>query len=240
MAIPKIEASLSKLQPWMPSPNVITAPPSSPTGPTQNVPGRVGIGEAAPILASFTNHPDLANLFTQYGLVNRIRRKLTTLSGKKAQIVLAENTIGAADNQGLVYLGADFLRAHQNDTALIAGVMAHEWGHLMSLLIKYANFDKFKWDELLKIRQEEEASADAFCGRILPLMGYSVEPLIEFLKYLDDGRESHKYFPVEMRIKILREASQCTFDRQVFARELFSKDRVIYPNPYTSILLASE
>ncbi|MFO1518256.1 MAG: hypothetical protein U1F57_01115 [bacterium] len=229
--VPRIEASLSQLNTAVRSPAV--------GGPVSNNSEvlKKTIGEIPPEIVDPSHFPELAALATQYGLLSRIRRKLMTLSGRKGNVVLAKNTIGAADNKGLVYLGVDFLKENQHDTAVIAGVMAHEWGHLCSNMLKYGNFDHLTWDELFEIRRDEEAAADAFAGRNLPLMGYSVEPVIRFLLQGKDKLGSHKYYNPQMRAEIIRKAAQSTLARQSFSKRLFGSS--VYANPYTSVLFVA-
>jgi len=229
--VPRIESSLSKLNTAVRAPTI--GGPVSENAQVQ----KKSIGEIIPEMVDPAKYPQLAALLTQYGVINRIRRKLMTLSGKKGQVVLAKNTIGAADNKGIVYIGVDFLQDHQNDAATLAGVMAHEWGHLCSNLLKYGHFDNLTWDELFEIRRDEEASADAFAGRHLPLMGYSVEPIINFLLRGKDKLGSHKYYNPNMRAEIIRRAAQSTLERQNFAQRLFKSS--IYSNPYTSVLFVA-
>jgi len=211
-----------------------TASPSSPEV------AKKSIGEVPPQIVDASKYPQLSAMLSQYGIVSVLRRKLMTLSGQDGQIVLAKNTVGAADNKGLVYLGVEFLQECMQDpafTAVLAGVMAHEWGHLKSSLKKYGNLDKLSWDEIFEIRRDEEAFADSFAGRNLPLMGYSVEPLIDFLMRDKDRMGSHKYYNPEIRAAILRRAALASQDRQNFSQRLFKNG--IYANPYTSILLVA-
>lgn len=208
---------------------------STPEAPIFQGPNPKSIGEIPPKIVNLYDYPNLIHLFTESGLVPRTRRKLELLSGKKArQVVLAENTVGSADPNGTIYLGVDFLELAQSNPALLAGVMAHEWGHLMSQLGQ-GNLEDLNWDQIFELRREEEASADAFAGRILPLMGYSVEPLVQFLMQGKDKHATHKYYRPEIRAAIIRRAAQTTRDRQKLARGLFSKG--VYANPYTSTLL---
>ncbi len=228
--VPKIQASLSGLNTSIKSAPTIGGPVSSSDPIAQKT-----VGEVPPQVVDPSQFPELASLLTQYGVVSRIRRKLMLLSGKKGKILLAKNTIGAADNKGFVYLGVDFLQQYQNDPALLAGVMAHEWGHLVSNLIKHGPYADLSWDEIFELRREEEASADAFCGRTMPLMGYSVEPLVAFLTEGKDKKENHKYYSAHIRADIIRRAAATTAGRQAFSKRLFSSS--VYSNPYTSILL---
>ncbi len=229
--ISRVETGLSQLNSWMRTANPIGQAISHPSEITKK-----SIGEVPPQIVDASNYPQLAAMLTQYGMISVIRRKLITLSGQKGKIVLAKNTVGAADNKGQVYLGVEFLQENQNNSSIIAGVMAHEWGHLASAIAKYG-YDKLSWDEIFEIRREEEAFADAFCGRHMPLMGYSVEPLVEFLLKDKDRLGSHKYYKPETRAHILRRAAQASLDRQNFSQRLFGS--AVYANPYTSILLVA-
>ncbi|MBL7684759.1 MAG: hypothetical protein JNK65_01855 [Deltaproteobacteria bacterium] len=229
--ISKIEASLSRLNTSIPSPQV--------GGPVSrsSAEAKKSIGEVPPEIVDPKQYPHLAALATQYGVLARIRRKLVQLSGREGKIVLAKNTIGAADNKGLVYVGVDFLSQQQENPAILAGVMAHEWGHLCSNMAKYGNFDHLSWEELFEIRRDEEAAADAFAGRMMPLMGYSVEPIIQFLLKGQDKLGSHKYYNPQTRAEIIRRAAQTTLQRQNFSRKLFQSS--VYSNPYTSVLFVA-
>lgn len=234
--ISKIETNLTGLNTGIATTKPVGSPLSSPQGPN-----RKSIGEVPPTIVNPADYPHLEHLVSFYGVVFGIFRKLKTLTkrnNKKDKVVLAKNTVGAADNKGVIYLGVEFLEEHQNNSAVIAGVLAHEWGHLLSNTAKYGNLDNLSWDEIFAIRKEEECGADAFCGRILPLMGYSVEPIIEFLlSKKDQHKESHKYYSPEGRAEIIRRAAETTMERQKISREMFNKG--IYSNPYNSILLGA-
>lgn len=234
--VSKIETNLAQLNPGISTPKPISGPLSSPQGPN-----RKSIGDVAPTIVNPADYPHLEQLLSFYGVVSGIFRKLKTLTkrnNKKDKVVLAKNTVGAADNKGNIFLGVEFLEEYQNNSAVLAGVLAHEWGHLLSNTAKYGNLDNLSWDEIFGIRKEEECAADAFCGRILPLMGYSVEPIIEFLmSKKDQHKDSHKYYSPEGRAEIIRQAAKATLERQKISKEMFKKG--IYTNPYNSILLGA-
>ena len=172
----KVDTNLGKLPTWMSRPNNVGTPATP-----QEKPAPKSIGETPPIVANPADFPELMALMTHYGAIQKTRRKLKLLSGKDAKIVLAHNTVGAADNKGLVYLGVEFLKEHAANDPLLAAVMAHEWGHLISNMAKHGNLDHLSWEEIFQLRREEEAAADVFCGRMLAMMGYSIEPITKFL-----------------------------------------------------------
>lgn len=229
--VPRVESGLSNLNRWVRAPQAA----GSGTPETDKI-SKKSIGEVTPQIVNPSDYPELVHLLTQFGAISRIRRKLITLSGRKGNIVLAKNTVGAADHKGFVYLGVDFLKENQDDMSTVAGVMAHEWGHLVSNLARHG-YDHLTWDEIFEIRREDEAAADAFCGRNLPLMGYSVEPIIRFLMQDKDKLGSHKYYTPQVRADIIRQAAQTTRERQSFSKRLFPSG--VYANPYNSILIVA-
>ena len=230
----KVETNLSKLPTWLKTSSAPAAPQSQPEAAQRKT-----LGETPPIVARLVDHPDLTNLFTHYGAIQKARRKLRLLSGKDGKVILAKNTVGAADNKGNVYLGVEFLQEHGGNDALLSAVMAHEWGHLISNTSKHGNLDHLSWDEIFKLRRDEEAAADVFCGRMLAMMGYSPDAIIQFLLGAEKGNETLKYYAAPIRGAIIQEAHRLHSQRDELTRRLFQKS--IYPNPYTSrIILADE
>jgi len=230
----KVETNLSKLPTWLKT----SSAPASPQSPTEG-PQAKTLGETPPIVARLVDNPDLVHLFTHYGAIQKAKRKLRLLSGKDAKVVLAKNTVGAADNKGNVYLGVEFLQEHGDNDALLSSVMAHEWGHLISNTSKHGNLDHLSWDEIFKLRREEEAAADVFCGRMLAMMGYPPDAIIDFLMRAQKGNDTLKYYAAPIRGAIIKEAHRLHAQRDELTRKLFKKS--IYPNPYTSrIILADE
>jgi len=230
----KVETNLSKLPTWLKTSSAPAAPQSQAEGAQRKT-----LGETPPIVARLVDHPDLSPLFAHYGAIQKARRKLRLLSGKDGKVVLAKNTVGAADNKGNVYLGVEFLQEHGGNDALLSAVMAHEWGHLISNTSKHGNLDHLSWDEIFKLRRDEEAAADVFCGRMLAMMGYSPDAIIQFLLRAEKGNDTLKYYAAPIRGAIIQEAHRLHAQRDQLTRRLFNKS--IYPNPYTSrIILADE
>lgn len=230
----KVETNLSKLPTWLKTGGSSGAP-QVPSEGTQ----RKTIGETPPIVAQLSDFPDLAPLFAHYGAIQNMRRKLKLLSGKDGKVVLAKNTVGAADNKGVVYLGVEFLQEHAGDDPLLAAVMAHEWGHLISNMAKHGNLDHLTWEEIFALRRDEEAAADVFCGRMLAMMGYSPESIKKFLIDAEKGSPTLKYYAAPIRGAIIDEAHLRHSQRTEVTRKIFPKTN--YANPYTSrIILADE
>ncbi len=172
-------------------------------------------------------HPlELAAFFAPKGLLDRIRKKLAMISRKRGQDTSRKNTIASVDDEDNVYVGVDFLAQYGDDENLIAGILAHEWGHMMSDLPKNVDWSKMSYDDLHAIRRDEEGDADGFAGRVMFLMGYSVESMIEFLADNDRRRKEkklpcHKYHNHATRRAILEESYEAEKRAMEVARRLF-------------------
>jgi hypothetical protein len=133
---------------------------------------------------------------------------------------LAKDTIAMIDGKGVIYVGVEFLAAHEDDTALVVGVLAHEVGHRPRRWAE-RKADKAKSkDELLQLCRLEETRADYFAGRALAAFGLDATPVCALLLALDQpevasepGRatpskkkqKNHEYFPATMRVEVIRE-----------------------------------
>ena len=185
------------------------------------------LGEPAPEEVDLDSiPPELAALFTEGGMLQKIRKKLEGMTKKQAKrIAAAKGRVACVDEDDVVYVGVDFLEKYQNSEDLIAGIMAHEWGHMVSTLPSLDDLDKMSLDELLELRRDEEAGADVFAGRVLYVMGYSVDDMIEFLKSLEKIKKkikTKKYHPTEIREEILREAYKAQKKNEETAHKLFA------------------
>lgn len=186
------------------------------------------LGEPIPQLVDLKNlSPEIAKFFGPRGLLERLRRKLSLISRKKGgKIFAATNTIASVDEDDNLYVGVDFLAAFGGNEELIAGILAHEWGHMMSDLPRHVDWSHLTWDELFALRRDEEGDADGFAGRAMFLMGYSPEQMIDFLKVMDQRRKDkklpcHKYHNHPTRAAILRESYEAERRAMEVARRLF-------------------
>lgn len=196
------------------------------------------LGEPIPrVVDQSTLRPEIAAFFAQGGLLERLRKKLSIFSRKKGgKILPAHGTIASVDEDDNLYVGVDFLEQFGSDEQLVAGIVAHEWGHMMSDLPRGVDWSHLTWDELHSMRRDEEADADGFAGRAMFLMRYSVEPMIKFLEELDKLKKEktkakeelacHKYHNLATRIAILRESYEAEKRALETARRIFlqSKD----------------
>ena len=190
------------------------------------------LGEPIPqILDPDDLTPEIAKFFGPKGLLERLRKKLSLFSRKKGgKIIPAKNTIASVDEDDNLYVGVDFLEQYGDDEALVAGIMAHEWGHMMSDLPKGVDWSHLNWEQLHAIRRDEEGDADAFSGRVMFLMNYSVEPMIALLEKLDLRKKEkklpcHKYHNFATRAAILRESFEAEKRAMETARKLFNAER---------------
>jgi hypothetical protein len=186
--------------------------------------------------------PEVAALFATFGMLQKIKKKLEWVSKHKGKkIIPAKNTIACVDADDNIYMGVEFLEAHKDDEDLIAGIMAHEWGHMISEIAPGADFSHLNWDEMFELRREEEAAADSFAGRALYMMDYKIEKIVEFFKdmeKIDKKVNSQKYHPPKVREEILRQAYQAQVRAADQINKIFGfRDSGII-NPQTSKLIA--
>lgn len=190
------------------------------------------LGEPIPQLVDpDTLPPSVAAYFARGGVLERLKKKLSLISRKKGgKILAAKNTIAAVDEEDNLYVGVDFIAAYGEDENLIAGILAHEWGHMMSDLPRHVDWSHLTWEELHALRRDEEGDADGFAGRALFLLGYTPEQMISFLKMLDKRRKDkklpcHKYHNHATRAAILRESYKAEEAAFEFAKQLFFSER---------------
>lgn len=190
------------------------------------------LGEPLPVLVDPKTLPkQIAAFFAPGGLLERLRSRLSLISRKKGgKIFPAKNTVASVDEDDNLYVGVDFLEAYGEDEGLIAGILAHEWGHMMSDLPKHVDWSHLSWDELHAIRRDEEGDADGFAGRALFLMGFKPDAMIAFLKERDKRRKDkklpcHKYHNHATRAAILTESYEAEARAMEVARRLFFRGR---------------
>ena len=190
------------------------------------------LGEPIPQIADpKTIPPHILEMFEPGGLLDRLKKKLALISRKRGRkIIPARNTIASVDEDDNLYVGVDFLEKYGDNEALIAAVLAHEWGHMMSDLPKGINWSHLSWDELHEIRRGEEADADGFAGRALFLMGYRPDEMIKFLKEIDKRKNKktpcHKYHNTPTRVEILKQSYAAEERAMEVARRLFFGSKV--------------
>ena len=185
--------------------------------------------------------PEIAALFTQGGALQKIRKKLESITKKQAKRLAAtRGRTACVDEDDVVYVGIDFLEKYKNQEDLLAGVMAHEWGHMVSPLPAEEELEGMNLDQLMEVRRDDEAGADGFAGRALYLMGYSVEDMVEFLKNLEKIQKKIKtkrYHPADIREAILKEAFAAQRQREETARKLLVRAHLGFSHVLKSRLI---
>lgn len=193
------------------------------------------IGETPPMPVPLELLGDLEELFAPGGLVSKLKRRLNRLKNRKCRVIPAKGTIACIDTDDLVYLGVDFLREFRDREDVIAGVMAHEWGHSCAVKPTEEDLQELNWEEIFELRRAHETLADEISGRLLALMGYSADGLVEFLVRETKDTHNLKYHPAETRAEIIRNGHREESRKIDFARELFPKRA--YANNYNSRLI---
>lgn len=220
--IDKISTILAQLPPnWMSRVTARSGQVGSPEAEMRKL-----LGEPLPQALKLRDLPrDLQALFGARGMLQRIKRKLEWISRRRGgKIIPARNTIACVDEQDNIYMGVDFIKKYSDNEDVIAGIMAHEWGHMLSELAPGTDLSHLNWDQMHELRRDEEGAADAFSGRAVYQLGYDIEKVVKFIESLDkvDKKvQTQKYHDTGTRVAILREA--CKAQKKVVEqiRKLF-------------------
>lgn len=207
-------------------------------GQAQQAPTVKNFGETPPIAMSMGEIGELASLFAQGGIVAKLKRKLNKLKKKRCRVVPAKGTIACVDSTDLVYVGIDFLREYWDQEEVIAGVLAHEWGHTCTDRPKPKDLNELNWNEIFELRRAHETLADEISGRMLALMGYRPERLIAFLKKDTGHTHNHKYHDTDTRARIILMGYRDEMRKIRLANEMFPKQS--YSNDYHSVLIDTD
>ena len=135
------------------------------------------------------------------------RKKLARLAGDQPSdydLALARSTIAMIDEEGLIYVGKQFLLEHEEAVDVRVGVIAHEIGHRPQRWKEYRQTPPTTRAEAEDLCRLEETRADYFAGFALAQLGRDCEPLCEFLLRIED-QPHPEYFPAELRAKTIRE-----------------------------------
>lgn len=225
----RIEGSNSALT------NLRNAPRVGSGGPADAAQAPKTIGETPPVPVALAELGALAALFSKGGLVSKLKRRLNKLKGKKCHVTPAKGTIACVDSNDLVYLGVEFLEEFQDQEDVIAGVMAHEWGHTCTDRPKSEDIQHLNWNEIFDLRKSHEVLADEISGRMLALMGYPPDGLIAFLKREQKATHNLKYHDTETRAQIILQGHRDELKKISLAREMFPTGG--YQNHYHSKIL---
>lgn len=160
---------------------------------------------ARPTLLDPAKFPELA---AQLKLLSKYKKKLSELAGDEDgdyELVLADGANAQIDENGVIYMGADFLTANQNKPEVLIGALAHEIGHKPKRWSEYKVRRELSREDLEALCRHEETRADIFAGKALAEMDLECEPLIAFLKAVETGPHP-EYFPADVRASVIRDA----------------------------------
>lgn len=187
-------------------------------------------GEKPPCRADISDDPFLEHLFSERGVVGWIGKKIKEASKHFGEIVPAHDITAMAmphlpDQQegNLVFVGVEFAKEKCNDPDLLAGVLCHEWGHLTSDFLQGLDPNKMIWEEVHRLRKEEESFADAYAGRLLYLIGHKPDGLIRHFQERSPEKESAKYYDITTREAIIRASWLAQAEAQLRAAKLLQK-----------------
>ncbi|MES2504843.1 MAG: hypothetical protein V4534_08200 [Myxococcota bacterium] len=161
-------------------------------------------GKKKPPLLDEDEFPDAAQVLAK---LDKYRRKIVHLMGdveEDYRLQLADGTIAMIDAHGTIMIGIRFLMKFKDRMEVLVGAIGHEIGHRPQRWAEYKQQKPLNVAELQKLCRYEETRADLFAGRALAELGMSCEPMITFLKDMEEGPHP-EYFPAKMRADVIRE-----------------------------------
>lgn len=160
-------------------------------------------GKKKPPLLDEDDFPDAAEVLAK---LEKYRRKLVHMIGDpedEYMLQLADGTIAMIDKNGMIMVGIRFLMKFKDNFPVLVGAIGHEIGHRPRRWAEYKKAKPLNMTELQKLCRYEETRADLFAGRALAELGMSCEPMIRFLKDMEEGPHP-EYFPAKMRADVIR------------------------------------
>lgn len=215
--------------------NLRNAPKVNSGGSAETAAPAKSIGETPPTIVSLAEIGTLAALFSKGGTVSKLRRRLNKLKRKNCRVTPALGTIACVDANDLVYLGVEFLREYHDQEDVLAGVMAHEWGHTCAEKPTQKEMNILNWDQIFELRKSHEVLADEISGRMLALMGYKPDGLIKFLTEKLKDTHNLKYHDKKTRAQIILGGYKDEQRKIKLAGELFPQTG--YANNYHSKII---
>ena len=179
-------------------------------------------GSVLPKVIDERGYPQLAG---QLAWVRRHKTKLAAFVGDQDadyDVALAEGMAACIDRNGMIYIGVSLLAMATPE--LMLGVLAHEVGHRPKTWRQYHREQPFARKELLQMARDEEAKADRVAGRAIAEFQTTPDDLCEFLRVHGNfEKPPENYYPVDVRIAMIREAYAAGQTRGDAAKKLFPK-----------------
>ena len=186
-------------------------------------------GKPKPPVLDPAKFPHLAE---QMKTLHKFRKKLATMAGDEEDdydLCLADGTIAMIDEDGLIYIGAGFLESCKDHEEVLVGVLAHEIGHRPKRWHEYQSRQTLTQQDIQALCREEETRADIFAGKALAEMNLSCEPLVEFLRKIQQ-KPHPEYFDAKTRGEVIRDAHSGRAYRTDHRKKLFPEfDRMTSP-----------
>ena len=164
-----------------------------------------------------------AEIAAQMARLHAYRKKLARLAGDHEDdydLVLADGTIAMIDQNGLIYIGLQFLKNHADQVDILVGVLAHEIGHRPKRWAEYHQQRPNTKEEADKLCRLEETRADYFAGRALAELNLQCAPLIGFLEAITE-KPHPEYFSPKLRGEVIQEGFQDASRRRQSRKALF-------------------
>lgn len=161
-------------------------------------------GRRKPPLLDEDDFPEAAKVLAQ---LDKYRKKIVLLIGDPETdyyLQLADGTVAMIDAHGMIMVGIRFLMKFKDNMPVLVGAIAHEIGHRPKRWAEYKDRKPLNIADLQKLCRYEETRADLFAGHALAELGMSCEPMIQFLKDMEEGTHL-EYFPAKMRADVIRE-----------------------------------
>ena len=156
-------------------------------------------------------------------LLNTYRRKFAMMAGdseEEYRLQLADGTIAMIDGHGTIFIGIRFLLQFKDNHDVLIGALAHEIGHRPHRWAEYKTKKELNKKELDYLCRYEETRADLFAGRALAELNLSCEPMITFLKDIEEGPHP-EYFPASLRGEVIREGYDSQKNKAALRKKLW-------------------
>jgi len=143
----------------------------------------------------------------QMGLLHTYRKRIARIAGDDEDdysLLLSAGTIAMIDQQGVIYVGKQFLLNHSGNTDLLVGVLAHEIGHRPKRWSQYRDQRPLNKEEMNQLCRTEETRADYFAGVALAELGLQPAAVCGFLKAVQIHPHP-EYFSADLRVQVIAE-----------------------------------
>lgn len=179
-------------------------------------------GSVRPKALELAAFPHLAELMR---VLTRLKGRVASFVGDRDDeysLVLSEGAGACVDKEGRIFLGEKLLQAGRDDPSLLVGVLAHEIGHRPKTWKRLRFGQGLSRADLTALARDEEAKADRVAGRVLAELGLAPDGLCNYLRrHGHFEKQPETYYPVNVRVEMIREAHEAQAERLREAKRLF-------------------